>query len=198
MDVIETVFEVLDGKRVPIRDGDVKVLCFVLKDPSGCDALVSRSHLEISYGWHPARHTYAPECAPPVLSELLAWGGVLGPVRRVRTILRPRDWTGPAGMSWSSGRRFLWVDAEEGNVTFHVRDAMSGILEVPAETPRSVSPDPRFVRFSGGLECPQCHALAEEYRWLHAGGLICGACGRSFDEPAGAKRGFAHVGGAVE
>jgi hypothetical protein len=179
------VERVLRGERLPLDHAGSKMLMFILRDPSGCDATIDRHRFEIRYDWHPTTHPYALSVAPVVVSELLALAAVQGATTRVRARVRPRV-IARIGMfpAWQFGRRLLWLDATDRTVTFSVRDAALGLSldDAVAPIPEPIGLAP-FVDFDPSLPCPHCHEHATRYRQLSDGSLVCQACGRSFRAP---------------
>lgn len=80
----------------------------------------------------------------------------------------------------------------------HGDEARKALWKLGHLKSRLIPPEPRYAQFRDGLECPHCHGVARQYRWLTGGVLVCGGCGRSFKESTRSKDDPAQQGHAAD
>jgi hypothetical protein len=84
----------------------------------------------------------------------------------------------------------VWVTPEKNSLLLRSRLRGETVPRVqidatpPPCPPLDQPPDPPNIHESAATPCLHCGVTANQHRWLHAGELICGACGRSFPRPA--------------
>jgi hypothetical protein len=159
----------LDGASVPLTSAGSKMLRFMLEDPSGCDAWLTRQRFVATYGWHPSHHRYFSEVAVEVVGFLCerlgARSGVIAGSEIVVDGFIP----------WSHGARAVWIDVASDKITISIREATS--TRFP---PRPLEQLIEYV--DGRSPCPSCGDVPERYRRLRDGALVCLGCGASHRE----------------
>lgn len=172
------------GRRFAIDAGASKMLNLILRHPDctppRCDATITRSDIEVRYGWTHGLHAYRLDVAPQVVSWLLAAAGARGGEREVRAAVGPiavpkleihldaaRPLCFPA---WQAPAFHLWMHAEADRLLIRVRDTAEA-LAAPIPGPQEVELPQR---------CQHCGQVPDRYRALTDGvTLVCLACGRS-------------------
>src|SRR5437868_6912966 len=85
----EQIFKVLNGIRTPPMPGSGKLLRFMLFSEDGCDAVITPDRFAVVYSPGALRNTYNTSIAPSVVSQLLEWAGIQGPVTEVKGVIEP-------------------------------------------------------------------------------------------------------------
>ena len=178
LDARPEVVAVLDGERQPLDPASAQVLLKMLLQRSGSDVLVGRCQFEASCG------AYQPEVAGPILSQLMEWAGIQQPTRRLRTVFRPDGRDPFLDIPWPDAPLYFSLDAEGANLTFSMRPKRDATADVPERPPPLPARAPRFMAYDQAVPCPHCGRLAQLFRWLFQGSLVCGSCGASFEPPA--------------
>jgi hypothetical protein len=160
----------LDGTSVPLSAAGSKMLWYMLEQPEGCDAWITRERFVVQYGWHLSHHRYFSDVAVEVTSWLF---DVLG--AREGVLSADALPTIPPFMAWSYGPRAVWIAATTDKITIQIREAVSAVL--PAEPPSPIEPPIEYV--AGTRPCPSCGCTPDRYRRLRGGALVCLACGAS-------------------
>jgi hypothetical protein len=177
------VLDAFAGRRFAIDAAASKMLKYMLWSPScgptSCDATITRSDIEIRYGWTHGLHSYRLDVAPQVVSWFLAAAGARGGEREVRAAVRSieipafevRQDAGRWRYSgWQVPAFHLWMHAEADRVLIRLRDT--------AEALAAPIPGPQEVEFP--QRCQHCGQVPDRYRALTDGvTLVCLACGRS-------------------
>lgn len=177
------VLDAFAGRRFAIDAAASKMLKYMLWSPSGdptrCDATITRSDIEIRYGWIHGLHSYRLDVAPQVVSWFLAAAGARGGEREVRAAVRSieipafeihRDAGRWRYSGWQVPAFHLWMQAEADRVLIRLRDTADA-LAAPI-------PGPQEVEFP--QRCQHCGRVPDRYRALTDGvTLVCLACGRS-------------------
>jgi hypothetical protein len=158
---------------VKIDGGALKILSFMIRDPSGCDAWITPTSFVIQFGWNDAHHKYVPEIAPAILQ----WLREMAPDGVLRGSSLP--YWGAAPGHWSYGNRFVWIDEQPERIVVMIRDAGDHAErgERPLPFPAPIERPPEFI--AGVHACPHCGVVPERYRKFSDGALACLACGAS-------------------
>lgn len=171
---------VLAGERMPRTAGDLKLLYFMLSKESGCDVMISEHEFRIQYGWLANESHYFLTLAAGVFSQILKWSDVTEPVGEFRRLnLGPVLSPHAIGGEWTAAVRTVWLTNTPDLISLRIRSGLHSTDESP---PRIPSGHERAKELIDGGEqmCPHCKAVADEYRILHCGPLVCPSCGCSF------------------
>ncbi len=164
----------LDGVSVPLSAAGSKMLFYMLHEPEGCDAWITREGFVVQYGWHPSHHHYYSRVA----TEVTSW--LFDELRGRRGILSAGALPAIAPfIAWSYGARAVWIVATTDEIRIQIREA--GSVELP-EQPGSIEPPIEYV--AAAWPCPSCSVTPDRYRRLRRGGLVCLACGASSKDRA--------------
>ena len=169
------VIAVLRGKRIPLDAGSLKMLAFLLDDPSGCDAELTPDAFTVRFGWNYGPHSYFLWCAPGALSFLLE-GTELPPTRRLTRQIGPGTLPqlGNSPPDRPYPARYVRIEALVGRTLIRVREHEAALDISIVEPPHD---GPRFVAIP--RECRHCGVVPDRYRVLGDRSLVCLACGRS-------------------
>jgi hypothetical protein len=120
------------------------MLGLMLMHGDGCDVVITRWHFEVYFG--SARNLYDTELARPVVSHLLDWAGISGPLAQAPVLLGPRDVAefvleeGRRGFSF--GRHVAWIDLRGRQLWIHLRAlADSTFTSIPSSRPVPRAPE---------------------------------------------------------
>ena len=118
----QSLQQAFQGQRFELTGGASKMLRLLLERPDGCDVRITRARFEVKFPWHPSLHPYDLYLAPLVVSQLLFWSKHVVPKDPIRILIGPETIRGFDYKTWSFGRRLLWIERTEDEVTIQVRD----------------------------------------------------------------------------
>lgn len=175
--------EAFSGWVFPLRPGDEKVLRLLLSSSLGCDAVITAEAFQVQHGPRRWPTEYFPEAIPAVIQQLLNWSGAELPASEVCALLRSGD-PRQSLPGWFVEPRLLWMRAEPEQIRLAVRNG-TGKTEAELSTwpepfPSLVRGQRRYQALQEPQPCPHCRAMAQHYRELIDGSLVCLTCHRSF------------------
>lgn len=183
------VMEILDGSSsADFKDGEAKLLCFMLRERSECDLEITPKKFTIRYSWHPSNHPYFPELAAGVVAQLMSWAQLQSVDVEHVCQFGPAE-SGTGAYYCSFGERWVWFHREDDAVKIAIRgngpDADAAFC-LPDPIVREVD-EPVYATFSSPVFCPHCKQGAAKLREL-TDAFVCPNCSRSFDKERESER----------
>ena len=172
------MLDAFDGGRYVLDPGSSKVLRLLLEHPEGRRTTSRPTASRCGSAGTAGGIGYFLRLAPAAVSRILELAACPAGTRDFNGVLPPIDQD-----EWSCGKRRVWLRASPSAVALHIRDAESDdtpLEPTPPPLPETM-PSPRFMNLPVPAPSPHCGVVADSFRHLYEGSLVCGSCGGSFE-----------------